>query len=353
MSLVCNIEDQKGFVKQKAEALSLNIQQLKPMIKFLIMQGVDLPKLLEGTGIEQHHLIHRDISIDAFQHQRLLLNAIKHAPDMSFGAQLGVQDFINNDSLLASRVMSCDTAGEAMHLLSDYYKLWTNQFSLNFEANERWGEFSITPHIDFGATLPFYIEYLYAILYSFGCYCLGEKSVPLIFEFSYPEPSKSAYYGKYFSETVRFNQEKNRVLLPKPLLERKLVFSNPILAEENDKTVKTQMEHIAPSDTVSRTRALIQKNALSMVSLEHISAQLCMSSRSLRRHLQAQGFSFQTIVDQERHDIAKKLLSSNKQTIQEIAILLGYNDASSFSRAFKRWESASPKEYQLQQHQKS
>ncbi|KZZ62085.1 hypothetical protein A3762_13710 [Oleiphilus sp. HI0125] len=78
-----------------------------------------------------------------------------------------------------------------------------------------------------------------------------------------------------------------------------------------------------------------------------------MSSRSLRRHLQAQGFSFQTIVDQERHDIAKKLLSSNKQTIQEIAILLGYNDASSFSRAFKRWESASPKEYQLQQHQKS
>lgn len=346
MSLVCNIEDREGFVKPKPKAISLNIKQIKPLIKLLVREGVHLSDLLRNTGIEEGHLMRRDIELNGFQHQQLLLNAIHFAPDMSFGAKLGEQDFINNDSLLGSRVMSCDNVLEGMLLLSDYYKLWTNQFDLNFEITEQWGEFSITPHIDFGPTLPFYIEYLYAILYSFGCYCLGERSIPLIFEFSYPQPEKGYHYGQYFSDAVWFNQEKNRVLLPKSLLSRKLIFSNPELARSNDKKAQDHIHNLTANDIVSRTRVLIQKNALSTLCLDAIAAQLCMSSRSLRRHLQHSGHSFQSLVDAQRQATAKELLSENRRTVQEIAITLGYNDASSFSRAFKRWESVSPKEYQ-------
>ena len=346
MSLVCNIEDREGFVKPKPKAIALNIKQIKPLIKLLIRQGVCLPDLLRNTGIEEGQLMRRDIELNGFQHQQLLLNAIQHAPDMSFGAKLGEQDFINHDSLLASRVMSCDNVLEGMLLLSEYYKLWTNQFDLCFDITDQWGEFSIVPHIDFGPTLPFYIEYLYAILYAFGCFCLGEKNIPLIFEFSYPRPEKGYHYGEFFSDTVRFEQPKNRVLLPKSLLSRKLIFSNPELARRNDRKAQDHIHNLTANDIVSRTRAIIKKNALSTVCLDTTAAQLCMSSRSLRRHLQQHGHSFQSLVDEQRRASAVQLLGENRRTIQEIAITLGYNDASSFSRAFKRWEGVSPKEYQ-------
>lgn len=349
MSLVCNIEDRAGFVKPKPKAISLNIKQIKPLIKLMIRQGVELPDLLQNTSLNSGDLMRRDIELNAHQHQQLLLNAFKYAPDTSFGAKLGEQDFINHDSLLASRVMSCDNVHEGMLLLSEYYKLWTNQFDLCFEITDHWGEFSIIPHIEFGPTLPFYIEYLYAILYSFGCFCLGEKNIPLIFEFSYAQPEKGYHYGEFFSDTVRFKQAKNRVLLPKSLLTRKLIFSNPELARHNDKKAQDHIHNLTANDIVSRTRALIKKNALSTVCLDTTAAQLCMSSRSLRRHLQQNGHSFQSLVDEQRRSTAKELLGASKRTIQEIAITLGYNDASSFSRAFKRWESVSPKEYQQRQ----
>lgn len=346
MSLVCNIEDKKGFVSAKANTLSLKIKQIKPIVKLLIRQGVEPQTILANTGISTADLIRRDISINAQQHHQLLLNAYQHAPDMSFAAQLGEQDFINHDSLLACRVMSCDTVTEGMHLLTDYYKLWTNQFDLCFEENEQGGIFSVIPHIDFGLTLPFYIEYMYAILYAFGCFCLGEKSIPLKFDFSYSEPKNSDHYSRYFSNDVRFDQPCNRVFLSKEILSRKLIFSNPELAKANDQKFQSQMQNLHASDAVTRTRKLIEKSALSEVSLESIASQLCVSSRSLRRHLQSEGYSFQGLVDEQRHYQARTLLSQGIKSIQEIALHLGYNDASSFSRAFKRWEQMSPKEYQ-------
>lgn len=345
MSLVCNIEDRQGFVPPKPDAITLNIKQVKPMIKFLIREGVSLHDILANTGISEPELTRRDINLNASQHQQLLLNAIKLAPDMSFAAQLGEQDFINNDSLLACRVMSSNNVNEAMHLLSDYYKLWTNQFDLCFETNKHWGVFSITPHIDFGDTLPFYIEYLYAILYSFGRFCLGEKHVPLIFEFTYPEPKNSDYYRQHFSDSIRFDQARNRVLLPKQLLSRPLVFSNPELARTNDKDIKSKIETLRATDTVSRVKLLIEKGRIDTVSLESVANQLFMSPRSLRRHLYNEGHTFQELIEDEKKAKAKALLNIRGKSIQEIAILLGYTDSSSFSRAFKRWEGCSPKDF--------
>lgn len=346
MSLVCNIEDRKGFVKSRPEALAINVKHIKPIVKFMIRQGLALEDILSGTNLRPGDLVCRDISINALQHHQLLLNVFKHAPDMSFAAQLGEQDFINQDSLLASRVMSCETVEEAMNMLSDYYQLWTNQFDLSFDVTERWGIFSIRPHVDFGPTLPFYIEYVYAILYAFGCFCLGEKTLPLIFEFSYSKPERSTHYARYFSETVRFNQSIDRVLLPKHLLSQKLIFSNRELARKNDHDVQVKFKTLHADDIVHRTRLLIEKSTLSSVSLESVASELCMSSRSLRRHLQNEGQSFQNLMDQQRKARAKTLLRASRNSIQEIALLLGYNDTSAFSRAFKRWEGLSPKEYQ-------
>ena len=70
-----------------------------------------------------------------------------------------------------------------------------------------------------------------------------------------------------------------------------------------------------------------------------------MSSRTLQRHLARVDTSYANIIDQIRFREAKKCLKSSDQNLLDICLQLGYNNASSFTRAFHRWSGISPSQY--------
>jgi AraC-like DNA-binding protein len=70
--------------------------------------------------------------------------------------------------------------------------------------------------------------------------------------------------------------------------------------------------------------------------------QLAMSARSLRRQLAEEHSSFQEIRDRHRFQQAETLLRHSKLNIAEIAERLGFDDASAFHRAFRRWTGTTP-----------
>ena len=53
------------------------------------------------------------------------------------------------------------------------------------------------------------------------------------------------------------------------------------------------------------------------------------------------------MLDEVRHTLAIEHLKGGKLSLQEIAYALDYTDLSNFRRAFTRWESVTPLEYQL------
>ena len=63
---------------------------------------------------------------------------------------------------------------------------------------------------------------------------------------------------------------------------------------------------------------------------------LFVSERTLKRRLQEEEASFQTLVDQVRLERAGDLLANTGMTLGQIADALGYADAANFTRAFKR-----------------
>ncbi len=72
---------------------------------------------------------------------------------------------------------------------------------------------------------------------------------------------------------------------------------------------------------------------------------LNMSSRSLQRFLQASNTSFRQLVNECRHRLAKQYLQEKMYSIQEIATQLGFEEQSSFQKAFKSWQGCSPGVY--------
>jgi AraC-like DNA-binding protein len=69
---------------------------------------------------------------------------------------------------------------------------------------------------------------------------------------------------------------------------------------------------------------------------------LHMSSRTLQRLLQQTNCSFRQLVNQCRHQLAQQYLQEGSLSLQQIAYQLGFEEQSSFQKAFKCWQGCSP-----------
>ncbi len=67
--------------------------------------------------------------------------------------------------------------------------------------------------------------------------------------------------------------------------------------------------------------------------------------RTLQRHLQLAGTSYQEILDALRQELAEHYLLRSDLPIQDIASYLGFTESRSFHRSFKGWTGMTPGEY--------
>jgi AraC-like DNA-binding protein len=95
--------------------------------------------------------------------------------------------------------------------------------------------------------------------------------------------------------------------------------------------------------------ALSVENAITLL-LPHgkagasdVARKLGVSRRTLARRLSSEGLTFAAVMNNLKRDLAKRHLADNALSISEIAWLLGYQDVSAFTHAFKRWTGTSPR----------
>jgi AraC-like DNA-binding protein len=67
-----------------------------------------------------------------------------------------------------------------------------------------------------------------------------------------------------------------------------------------------------------------------------------ISPRVLRLRLAETGSSFRAILDELRYETARLYLATSVLEFNDVALLLGYSEASAFSRAFRRWSGVAP-----------
>ena len=105
---------------------------------------------------------------------------------------------------------------------------------------------------------------------------------------------------------------------------------------------------------VERIRIAIQQKLTGRrPNVEDIADALHISSRTLQRRLQDQGSSFQRVLEEARHQLARHYLNNSVLELNEAAYLLGYQDGNSFVRAFRNWEGVPPSRWREQQRAKA
>lgn len=92
------------------------------------------------------------------------------------------------------------------------------------------------------------------------------------------------------------------------------------------------------SGLVPQVRELIRESLPRGGSVvELVATRLHMSGRTLQRRLTAEGKTFQQVLDQLRREVAVQAVTEQKNTLGEIAFMLGYSDLRTFTRAYRRW----------------
>jgi AraC-like DNA-binding protein len=105
---------------------------------------------------------------------------------------------------------------------------------------------------------------------------------------------------------------------------------------------------------VERVRLAVQQRLTGRrPNVEDIADALHISSRTLQRRLQDAGASFQRVLEEARHQLARHYLNHSVLELNEAAYLLGYEDSNSFVRAFRTWEGVPPARWREEQRAKA
>jgi len=174
----------------------------------------------------------------------------------------------------------------------------------------------------------------------------GDRFTPLRVHFSHPAPSRPHAYYEYFRCELRFEQPDTRIVIASPVADEPLAGFNPEIVRELDRMIVDYLARLDRNDILGRARAaILQELPSGGVSLERTAEMLALSPRTLARRLREEGESFKSLLAEIRRELGEKYILDRSLSLTEISFLLGFSEASSFSRAYRGWTGQSPSDH--------
>ena len=82
------------------------------------------------------------------------------------------------------------------------------------------------------------------------------------------------------------------------------------------------------------------------ITIEKVADNLAVHPRNLQRQLEEEGQTFASILKSTRRELSVRYLTSSRNSIADIAVLLGYSGTNAFSRWFETEFGKSPRQWQ-------
>jgi AraC-like DNA-binding protein len=161
-----------------------------------------------------------------------------------------------------------------------------------------------------------------------------------------PSPANPAPWQEFFGCEVHFAAAEDSFLLDREAVDKPLLSANIPLANTFDSILAEQMASFTDSDLISRSKAFLLRELTSGTpSAQELASALGMSQRSFQRKLSELSLTYQKVLDDIRHELARRYLDDPSKSVTEIAFLLGFSEQSAFTRAFRHWSGMSPSVY--------
>lgn len=289
---------------------------------------------------------------DLFQQTRVLVstdelfafwNAVGEvSKDPAIGLKLGSETKTEGFHPSGLAALSTENFGAAIQHLARYKQLTCPEEMLSeMEADEWILRFRWLLAVDVEPQ-PL-IEYCFAWVQTIGRHGSGTRISPLRIELLQPRSHVKAI-ERYFSCPVVIGASRNAIVFRAKDAQCPFITRNAELLDMLAPQFEQELKQRNEDDTfVERVRGAIQQRLTGhRPGMEDVARDLHMSSRTLQRRLQESGSTYQHVLDDARRQMARYYLGNSVLELNEAAYLLGYEDASSFVRAFRTWEGVPP-----------
>ncbi|WP_419872818.1 helix-turn-helix domain-containing protein [Candidatus Pristimantibacillus sp. PTI5] len=149
---------------------------------------------------------------------------------------------------------------------------------------------------------------------------------------------------EHFGCRIKLGAERNRLTLYRSDLDRPFISYNAELLEILTPALDRSLNEQQRSKSITEMVKWIMKRSLASgrPDIHIVASELGMSDRTLQRRLTDKDTSFKQLLTEARREKAIEYLADTSLDLKEVAFLLGYEDLSSFYRAFRLWEDDTP-----------
>ncbi len=278
---------------------------------------------------------------------RTIQSACEIVGDIDLGFKIGAE-FTMPGFLAFYIARSSQTVGEALKDAGEFLTTNTSLFTVNRVAHKDRFDFVIVLQSRDLLKYPRWVEFAltgaHAQLRDFSTVDFQPTAVHL----GHSRRSPGEDVQDWFGSPILTEQRSNMLEYPNEVLVHDVKYHDPYLHDILVTQARALMGATVGSgpDIVSKVDLEIMRQwASGTPSLDGISRELGMSTRSISRKLRERGTTFREMLHGARMRLACQYLKETDLKIQEISYALGYAEQSAFTTSFRNEFGMSPKDF--------
>jgi AraC-like DNA-binding protein len=307
--------------------------------------GIEAQPLLTKAGLTAAQIKDPSVRINV-QHQITFLNlAAKALRDDLLGFHLAQQLDLREIGLLYYVLASSESLGEALRRTARYSSVVNEGVSLSLlegrDVAMTFDYVGVARHLD-----RHQIEFWMTVVIRLCRQLVGLRLAPLRVRLTHRSNSNISEFAALLGEDIEFGAKVDEVAFAASAKDMLVVSADPYL---NDLLNAIFEEALARRPKNRASFQVVVENAIAPL-LPHgkaraaeIARRLGMSQRTFSRRLSLEGLTFSETLENVRRNLVEQYLTDQGLSISQIAWLLGYQEVSAFTHAFKRWTGKTPK----------
>lgn len=275
------------------------------------------------------------------QQMRLCENAVTLAAP-GVGLRTGSQLQLAAHGSLGTAMQTSQDLGTAVSTFAEFLDTRASFYTTSLQLENDAAHFTIAiDHLP-PTLVPFFTE---AILQTLG-HCIAfftgsvqESQAEISINYAAPEYEQA--YREVFGHQVSFNAATTAIRLPAAKLELGSPEADANAYGDSVQRCRKQIRELQEGDLQHNIETFLINNPGKLWSLDEIAPLFALSGRTIIRRLKSSGTTYQEIRDQILKQQALSCLGS--MSVEATAMTLGFSEASSFRRAYKRWFGEAPR----------
>lgn len=308
--------------------------------------GLDRSLLLMKAGIPPELYDNPNAGISLTSFATLQIKTMKAMGDEFLGC--APRRFLPGTwSNMCHTAIHSPTLGGALTRCCNFYRMFEDGLQPTLYNHGEYLRITIEPGIkDYDYTLYGWEQMIYT-LQRFACWLVRQQLPSISIEMATPHPPHANHYMNIFpGQSIRFDCAQFALVVPSHVANLPLRQNEQSLQHFLRHPILALMTQRQDQHSWSvRVRHSLSDNIHRSPTINSTASDLNLHPQTLRRRLAREGTTYNEIKSQCRKDAALYYLSKPKLSIEQIAIQIGFSEASAFTRAFKHWTGQSPQRY--------